>query len=34
MLGHGNLTKTGSIYRYHETTKTKSENKIWDKLWH
>ena len=24
MLGHGDLTKTGSICRYHETTKTKS----------
>ena len=27
MLSHGDLTKTGSICRYHETTKTKSENK-------
>ena len=27
MLGHGDFTKTGSICRYHETTKTKSEEK-------
>ena len=27
MLGYGDLTKTGSICRYHETTKTKSEIK-------
>ena len=27
MLGHGALTKTSSICRYHETTKTKSEKK-------
>ena len=26
MLSHGDLTKTGSICRYHETTKTKSGN--------
>ena len=34
MLSHGDLTKTGSICRYHETTKTKSENKTWNELWH
>ena len=33
MLGQGDLTKTGSICRYHETTKTKFENKTLNKLW-
>ena len=32
MLDHGDLTKTGSICRYHETTKTKSEKKTRTKL--
>ena len=27
MLGHGDLTKTGSICRYHETTKTNLKMK-------
>ena len=34
MLDHGDLTETGSIYHYHETTKTKSENKTCNILCH